>query len=282
MNDGGPDNRNVTNSFTVKRQRADRLLVERGLFDSRARAQAAILAGLVTADGRRVAKVSDMVPVDAAIEAREAFPWVSRGGVKLEAALDAGGIDIKGAIALDVGSSTGGFTEVLLARGATRVYAVDVGREQLHPRLRARPEIVSLEETDIRTLPEGTIPVPVDIITIDVSFIRLEQVLPAALSHAREGAVLVALVKPQFEVGRDKISKGGIVRDAAARAGALQAVADCLTRLGWRTLHTLPSPITGGDGNEESLIVATRARGAQDPASDGRRAGGSRSASSAA
>ena len=243
---------------SAKRLRADRLLVERGLFESRARAQAAIEAGLVRAGGRPVSRASDMLAVDATLDAEEAFRWVSRGGVKLEAALDAAGIDVTAREALDVGASTGGFTEVLLARGAKRVHAIDVGRGQLHARLRANPAVVSLEETDIRTLPVGAIPAA-DIITIDVSFIGLAQVLPAALAHAAPGAVLVALVKPQFEVGRDKLSKGGIVKDAAARAGAVAAVAGCLAQLGWRTLHTLPSPIAGGDGNVETLIVAAAA-----------------------
>jgi 23S rRNA (cytidine1920-2'-O)/16S rRNA (cytidine1409-2'-O)-methyltransferase len=243
---------------SAKRLRADRLLVERGLFESRARAQAAIEAGLVRAGGRTVSRASDMLALDAALDAEEAFRWVSRGGVKLEAALDAAGIDVTAREALDVGASTGGFTEVLLARGAKRVHAIDVGRDQLHARLRTNPAVVSLEETDIRTLPVGAIP-KADIITIDVSFIGLAQVLPAALAHAAPGAVLVALVKPQFEVGRDKLSKGGIVKDTAARAGAVAAVAGCLAQLGWRTLHTFPSPIAGGDGNVETLIVAAPA-----------------------
>ncbi|MBS7538722.1 TlyA family RNA methyltransferase [Ancylobacter lacus] len=241
------------------RQRADRLLVARGLFDSRARAQAAIAAGLVVAAGRRVAKPSEMIDADAAIEAREAYEWVSRGGLKLEAALDAAGLSVAGLTALDVGASTGGFTEVLLARGARRVYAVDVGRDQLHPRLRERPEVVSLEATDIRTLADGVIAAPVDLVTIDVSFIGLAQVLPAALRHAGPAAHLVALVKPQFEVGRDKLSKGGIVRDPAARADAVAGVVATLERLGWRVLTRLASPIAGGDGNEESLVVAAPA-----------------------
>lgn len=210
------------------------------------------------ADGRTVTRASDLIAPNATLDAEEAFRWVSRGGLKLEAALDAAGIDVSGMEALDVGASTGGFTEVLLARGARRVHAVDVGRDQLHARLRGHPAVVSLEQTDIRTLPPGAIP-SADIITIDVSFIGLAQVLPAALAHAAPRAVLVALVKPQFEVGRDKLAKGGIVKDAAARAGAVAAVAGCLAELGWRTLHTLPSPIAGGDGNAEELIVAAPA-----------------------
>lgn len=242
----------------MSRDRADRVLVARGLFDSRARAQAAIAAGLVSVGGKQIAKPSEMIAADAAIEAREAYEWVSRAGLKLEAALDAAGLDVKGLEALDVGSSTGGFTEVLLVRGATRVHAVDVGRDQLHARLRADPRVVSLEATDIRDVASGTLP-PAGIVTIDVSFISLEQVLPAALAHAAPGGHLVALVKPQFEVGRDKLSKGGIVKDAAARAEAVARIEARLEGLGWRVMHRLSSPILGGDGNEEFLLVAARA-----------------------
>lgn len=244
---------------TAKRERADRVLVERGLFDSRARAQAAIAAGLVSVGGRTLAKPSDMIHADAAIEAREAYEWVSRAGTKLEAALDAAGLDVTGLEALDVGSSTGGFTQVLLARGARRVHAVDVGRDQLHARLRADPRILSMEGTDIRSLEAGALP-KAAIITIDVSFIGLEPVLPAALAHAASGATLVALVKPQFEVGRDKLAKGGIVKDVEARLAAVERIEQCLATLGWRVSHRLTSPIQGGDGNEEFLLVAARAQ----------------------
>jgi 23S rRNA (cytidine1920-2'-O)/16S rRNA (cytidine1409-2'-O)-methyltransferase len=242
----------------VSRDRADRVLVARGLFESRARAQTAIAAGLVSADGKQIAKPSETIAADARIEAREAYEWVSRAGLKLEAALDAAGLDVTGLEAIDVGSSTGGFTQVLLARGAARVHAVDVGRDQLHARLRADPRVVSLEATDIRDVAAGTLP-PAGIVTIDVSFISLEQVLPAALAHAAPGARLVALVKPQFEVGRDKLSKGGIVKDAAARAEAVARIEARLEELGWRVGHRLSSPILGGDGNEEFLLVAARA-----------------------
>ncbi|QFR34300.1 TlyA family RNA methyltransferase [Ancylobacter sp. TS-1] len=243
---------------STTRRRADRVLVERGLFDSRARAQAAIAAGLVSADGRAVAKPSDMIAANAVIEAREAYEWVSRAGLKLEAALDAAGLSVAGLEALDVGASTGGFTQVLLARGAARVHAVDVGRDQLHARLRGDPRVVSREATDIRSLVPGALPAA-GIVVIDVSFISLEQVLPAALAHAAPGAHLVALVKPQFEVGRDKLSRGGIVKDAAARAAAADRIADLLAGQGWRVTHRLASPILGGDGNEEFLLVAARA-----------------------
>ena len=252
------DDPKVTARASTARERADRVLVARGLFDSRARAQAAIAAGLVTVAGRVVAKPSEMIAGDAEIEAREAYEWVSRAGLKLEAALDAAGLEVTGMEALDVGASTGGFSQVLLARGARRVHAVDVGRDQLHARLRGEARLVSREATDIRDLAPGELP-PADIVTIDVSFISLEQVLPAALAHAAPGAVLVALVKPQFEVGRDKLSKGGIVRDAAARQEAVERIAALLATRSWRVTHRLASPILGGDGNEEFLLVAARA-----------------------
>lgn len=247
----------MDDSKVATRDRADRVLVARGLFDSRARAQAAIAAGLVSVAGRRVAKPSEMIAGDAEIEAREAYEWVSRAGLKLEAALDAAGLNVTGAEALDVGASTGGFSQVLLARGAKRVHAVDVGRDQLHARLRGDARLVSLEETDIRALAPGALP-PADIVTIDVSFISLEQVLPAALAHAAPGARLVALVKPQFEVGRDKLSKGGIVRDAQARLEATERIVALLATRGWTVTTRLASPILGGDGNEEFLLVAAR------------------------
>ncbi|MBS9476786.1 TlyA family RNA methyltransferase [Ancylobacter radicis] len=237
------------------RDRADRVLVARGLFDSRARAQAAIAAGLVRVGGRVIAKPSETIASDAAIEAQEAYEWVSRAGLKLVAALDAAGLDVAGREALDVGASTGGFTEVLLARGAARVHAIDVGRDQLHARLRDDPRIVSREATDIRDLAPGDLPT-MDIVTIDVSFISLEAVLPAALAHARAGAHFVALVKPQFEVGRDKLAKGGIVKDAEARQAAAERIEARLAAMGWRVTHRLTSPILGGDGNEEFLLVA--------------------------
>lgn len=252
-----------------KRERADRVLVARGLFDSRARAQAAINAGLVTVNGKVLAKPSETIDPASLIEAREAYEWVSRAGLKLEAALDAAGLDVTGCEALDVGASTGGFSQVLLARGVARVHAVDVGRDQLHEKLRVHPRLVSLEGTDIRNLSPGDLP-PAEIITIDVSFISLEQVLDAALAHAASGARLVALVKPQFEVGRDKLSKGGIVRDHAARLMAVDRIAEGLATRGWLVTHRLASPILGGDGNEEHLLVAARtARSLSDTSAEG-------------
>jgi len=238
------------------RMRADRLLLERGLFDSRARAQAAIAAGLVTADGVPVRRASDMVARDAALQSAPAHPWVSRGGVKLAAALDHFGFDPRGRIGLDVGASTGGFTDVLLARGAGRVYAVDVGRDQLHATLRSRPEVVSLEATDIRNLDRRLVPEAPSLIVIDVSFISLGLVLPSALALADSAAQLVALIKPQFEAGRQHLKKG-IVRDPLVQEEVCQDIADGVRGLGWAVVGVMESPIVGGDGNREFLIGAT-------------------------
>ncbi|MFG1397221.1 TlyA family RNA methyltransferase [Roseixanthobacter pseudopolyaromaticivorans] len=241
----------------MARQRIDKLLVARGLFDSRARAQAAILAGQVHADGKQVAKPSDEVAEDAAIEAQDIHPFVSRGGLKLEAALDAFAIDPAGRVALDVGASTGGFTDVLLRRGARRVYAVDVGHDQFHARLRGHPDVVLLEGTDARSLDREKVPEPVDLVVIDVSFISLALVLPAALALAAPGARLAALVKPQFEAGPAHVRKG-IVRDAAIHAAVCARVRESVEALGWSVTGLIPSPITGGDGNHEFLIGAVK------------------------
>jgi len=237
--------------------RADRLLVERGLFESRARAQAAIAAGLVTADGRPVAKASEEIPADAVIEAAPAHPYVSRGGVKLAAALDRFGFDPAGRVCLDVGASTGGFTEVLLARCARHVYAVDVGQGQLHSSLRAHAAVTVFEATDIRSLSPALLPAPPDFVVIDVSFISLRLALPPALALARTPALLVALVKPQFEAGRAYLRKG-IVRDAAVQEAVCAGIAETVAGLGWRVAGIIPSPIAGGDGNREFLIGARR------------------------
>jgi 23S rRNA (cytidine1920-2'-O)/16S rRNA (cytidine1409-2'-O)-methyltransferase len=240
------------------RQRADLLLIARGLFDSRAKAQAAIAAGRVTADGAPVRKASDAIAVDAEIAAVPAFPWVSRGGVKLAHALDRLGLDVTDRVCLDVGASTGGFTEVLLARGARRVFAVDVGRDQLHASLRGRPAVVSLEETDIRALDAARLGEAPSLVTVDVSFISLRQVLPAALALAAPRAHLVALIKPQFETGERRALKKGIVRDPAIHAAVCADIADLVASLGWRVDDIVPSPIAGRDGNREFLIGAQR------------------------
>ncbi|NVO14414.1 MAG: TlyA family RNA methyltransferase [Rhodoplanes sp.] len=239
------------------RLRADRLLVDRGIFESRAKAQAAIAAGLVTADGVRVSKPSDTLRPDAVIEATPAHPFVSRGALKLEAALDAGPIDPAGRVCLDVGASTGGFTELLLARGARKVYAVDVGRDQLHPRLRAHPRVVSLEATDIRSLLPAAMDEPPSLVVIDVSFIPLALVLPAALTLATSPCDLVVLIKPQFEAGREHVKKG-FVRDPAVHDAVCGNITILARSLGCEVRAVLPSPITGGDGNREFLLVARR------------------------
>jgi 23S rRNA (cytidine1920-2'-O)/16S rRNA (cytidine1409-2'-O)-methyltransferase len=239
------------------RMRADRLLVERGLFESRAKAQDAIAAGGVTADGAPIAKPSAEIAVDAALTASPAHPWVSRGGIKLAAALDRLGWTPHGRICLDVGASTGGFTEVLLARGARRVYAVDVGHDQLHPRLRGRPEVTSIEAADIRKLDPAQIAERPDFMTLDVSFISLKHVLPSALALAAPRAELVALIKPQFETGGQNLKKG-IVREAGVHAAVCEDIAAFVRSLGVTPLATFPSPITGGDGNREFFIGAQR------------------------
>jgi 23S rRNA (cytidine1920-2'-O)/16S rRNA (cytidine1409-2'-O)-methyltransferase len=241
----------------TERRRADRLLVERGLFESRAKAQAAIAAGLVTANGVAVGKVSEMIATDAVVQAAPAHPWVSRGGVKLAAALDHFRIDPRGRVCLDVGSSTGGFTHVLLARGARRIDAVDVGRGQLHASLRGRPEIVALEETDIRSLSPALLPEPPDLVVTDVSFISLKLVLPPALALAKPQAQLVALIKPQFEAGRAHLKKG-VIRDPQVHQAVCDDIAAFVAGLGWNVLGVIPSPLTGGDGNHEFLLGARR------------------------
>jgi len=241
----------------VKRMRIDRLLVERGLFESRAKAQAAIAAGGVTADGRPVLKPAEEVSIDAILEATPAHPWVSRGGVKLAAALDRFGIDPADRTCLDVGASTGGFTEVLLARGARRVYALDVGREQLHASLRGRPDVAVMEATDIRAIAPTQLPEAPSLVTVDVSFISLKHVLPAALATTRAGAQAVVLIKPQYEAGPRHVDKGR-VRDPAVQARVCAEVEALVASLGWTVIGVMPSPITGGDGNQEFLLAAHR------------------------
>jgi 23S rRNA (cytidine1920-2'-O)/16S rRNA (cytidine1409-2'-O)-methyltransferase len=239
------------------RRRADRLLVERGLFDSRAKAQAAIVAGLVTADDAPVRKSSDEVPVEARLRAEAAHPWVSRAGVKLAAALDHFRFDPAGHVCLDVGASTGGFTQVLLARGARRVYAVDVGRGQFHASLRNEPRVMLFEETDIRSLDASRLPAPPDFLVVDVSFISLKLVLPPALALLRTPASFIALVKPQFEAGRRHLKKG-IVRDPQVHAAVCKDMSAFVTGLGWTVAGVVASPMMGGDGNREFLLGASR------------------------
>lgn len=193
-----------------------------------------------------------------ALAAEAAHPWVGRGALKLVHALDLWPIQVEGRVALDVGASTGGFTEVCLSRGARRVYAVDVGRGQLHPKVAADPSVVSLEATDARALTPELVPEAPELIVCDVSFIGLAKALPAALALAGEGADLVALVKPQFEVGPAKVGKGGVVKDAEAQAQAVEDAAAFLAASGWRVAGRADSPVTGGDGNREFLIWAVK------------------------
>jgi 23S rRNA (cytidine1920-2'-O)/16S rRNA (cytidine1409-2'-O)-methyltransferase len=240
-----------------KTDRADRLLVSRGLFESREKAQAAIEAGNVTASGVAVRKASQPIAADAEIVATPAYPYVSRGALKLAAALDAFGADPKAKTCLDIGASTGGFTEVLLSRGANKVYAVDVGTDQLHRSLRSDPRVVSLEQTDIRALSRNAIADEVALIVVDVSFISLKLVLPASLHFAAEHAELIALIKPQFEAGRAHVKKG-IVRDPAIHAAVCESVETLVRDLGWQRRQIMPSPILGGDGNHEFLLYATK------------------------
>ena len=239
------------------KERADRLLVARGFFESRTRAQAAIAAGRVTADGVLVRKAADEISAAAVIAAAPEHPYVSRGGLKLAAALDHFGVSVKDRICLDVGASTGGFTDVLLARGATCVYAIDVGAEQLHSRLRGRAEVVSLERTDIRKLDPGALPRQPDFAAIDVSFISLRLILPAVSRLLAGRATMLALIKPQFEAGRGA-GKKGIVRDEAVHAAVCADIAAFAASLGWRVGAVAPSAIRGGDGNREFFLEAHR------------------------
>jgi len=235
------------------RERADRLLLARGYFETRTRAQEAIAAGCVTADGAVVRKPSDMLPVDAEIVATAAHPYVSRGGVKLAHALDHFGIDPAGWRCLDVGSSTGGFTDVLLRRGAAHVLAVDTGRDQFHVSLRGDPRVTLMEGTDIRRLeadPAG----PVALAVIDVSFIPLALVLPAVTALLAPRAVLVALVKPQFEAGVDAVGKGGVVRDAKVHRRVLEEIVGVAHGLKQGVAGLIASPLRGPAGNVEFLI----------------------------
>lgn len=240
------------------KQRADLLLVARGVFESRAKARAAIEAGGVSANGRAVLKASELVETDAEITAEPAHRWVGRGALKLAHALELWGLSPSGLTVLDIGASTGGFTEVCLEAGAARVFAVDVGRGQLHPRLSVDPRVVNLEATDARDLTADVIAGPVDWIVSDVSFIGLAKALPAALALAGEGSVLVCLVKPQFEAGPAAVGKGGMVKDATARQAALDGVSNWLETTGWAVQASADSPIVGGDGNHEYLLWAKK------------------------
>ena len=239
--------------------RIDQLLVERGLAESRARAQALVLAGLVFTGETKIAKPGQTVPADAPIEVRgRDHPWVSRGGIKLAHAIDHFALDPSGVIAIDVGSSTGGFTDVLLSKGAARVFAVDSGTNQLAWKLRQDPRVTVYEQTSARLLTPGMIDAPVTWVVCDASFISLAKVLEVPLRLAQPGCRLVALIKPQFEVGRGEVGKGGVVRDAALHARVCAEVRDWLEGEGWAVQGIVPSPITGPEGNVEFLISAQR------------------------
>ncbi|MCO4053861.1 MAG: TlyA family RNA methyltransferase [Bosea sp.] len=238
--------------------RADVLLVARGFFESRARARAAIEAGLVSANGTPVLKPSALIEPDALMTAEAAHPYVSRGGIKLAAALDHFAIDPAGLVALDVGSSTGGFTDVLLRRGASHVVAIDSGRDQLHPSLRADSRISLFEGVDVRAFGPAAMPFPAALAVADVSFISFMLVLPALSALLAPRARLVALVKPQFEVGQARIGKNGVVKDATARLAAVARVAEAARAEGWTVTGVIESPITGGEGNLEYLLAAVR------------------------
>lgn len=238
--------------------RADQLLVDRGLAESRARAQALILAGLVYLGDRKVEKAGQQVAPDAALDVRgRDHPWVSRGGVKLAHGLTHFAIDPAGMVAIDVGSSTGGFTDVLLTNGAARVYAVDSGTNQLAWKLRADDRVIVHEQTSARILTDAHIPEPVDIIVCDASFISLAKVLERPLGFARPGAHLLALIKPQFEASREEVGKNGVVRDAAIHDRVCAQVRDWLEQSGWTVTGVTPSPITGPQGNVEFLVHAS-------------------------
>ncbi|MGN6594522.1 TlyA family RNA methyltransferase [Sphingopyxis terrae] len=241
------------------KQRADQLLVDRGLAESRTRAQALILAGLAFVGDRKIDKAGQQIAEDAAISVKgRDHPWVSRGGIKLDHALTHLGWDIAGAVAIDVGSSTGGFTDVMLNRRAARVYAVDSGTNQLAWKLRKDNRVIVHEQTSARILTADHIPEPVDLIVCDASFIALSKVLPVPMAFAKAGARLVALIKPQFEAERHEVGKKGVVRDAAVHARVCSEVRDWLERSGWRVVETVESPITGPEGNVEFLIAATK------------------------
>ncbi|WP_152417473.1 TlyA family RNA methyltransferase [Sandarakinorhabdus sp. AAP62] len=240
--------------------RVDQLLFERGLVESRTRAQALIMAGLVFSGDRKIAKPGDTLAVDAPLELKgRDHPWVSRGGIKLDHGLAHFGWDVAELVAIDVGSSTGGFTDVLLSRGASRVYAVDSGTNQLAWKLRQDPRVVVLEQLSARLLTPDHIPEPIDIIVCDASFISLDKVLPVPMRFARPGARLLALIKPQFEAGREDVGKGGVVRDEEVRDRVCRDVAAWLEAEGWNVQGLTTSPITGPEGNVEFLIGAQRA-----------------------
>lgn len=242
--------------------RADQMLVERGLVESRAKGQALILAGLVFSGGRKIEKAGQPVKSDASLEIKgKDHPWVSRGGVKLAHGLQYFGWDAQQAVAIDVGSSTGGFTDVLLSKGAARVYAVDSGTNQLAWKLRQDARVVVLEQTNARHLSSDEIPERIDMVVCDASFISLAKVLPAALAFAKVGAKLVALIKPQFEAGRKEVGKSGVIRDPLVHQRVCAEAEEWIAAQGWETQGITQSPITGPEGNVEFLIGAIKSKG---------------------
>ena len=233
--------------------------MSRGLAESRTKAQALIMAGTVFSGEKKLAKPGDMLPEDAPLEVRgKDHPWVSRGGIKLAHGLDHFGFDVTSAVALDIGSSTGGFTDVLLSRGAAKVYAVDVGTNQLAWKLRQDPRVIVHEQTNARHLDSSIVPESIDIVTCDASFISLSKVLESPLKLADIGAKLIALIKPQFEAGREEIGKGGVVRDPLVHSRVCADAAGWVGSQGWRVLGVTESPITGPEGNVEFLLGAEK------------------------
>ena len=243
-----------------RKTRADLALVERGLVESRARAQALIMAGKVFAGERKLAKAGEAIADDQPLEVRgQDHPWVSRGGLKLAHALAHFGLDPSGLVCLDLGASTGGFTDVLLQSGAARVYAVDVGHGQLAWKLRSDPRVVVLERTNARTLTAAQVPEPIDLLVCDASFIGLAVLLPALLALTAREAALVVLIKPQFEVGRERVGKGGVVRDPALHQEVCERIAAWVSaQPGWSVEGIVESPITGPEGNKEFLLAARK------------------------
>jgi 23S rRNA (cytidine1920-2'-O)/16S rRNA (cytidine1409-2'-O)-methyltransferase len=244
--------------MSVARVRIDHLLVQRGLAASRDRARRLIMSGEVRIADRRIDKPGTLVPADAAVVVEGAdIPYVSRGGLKLEAALDHWHIDVHGVTAADIGASTGGFTDCLLQRGAAHVHAIDVGYGQLAWRLRQDPRVTVLERTNIRTVQLEQVGAPVDLVVVDVSFISLRLVLPVAVTLLRPGGTLLPLVKPQFEVGKGQVGKGGVVRDATLHDAVVATVRDCGTALGLTYHGVCPSPVPGPKGNREFFLYFT-------------------------
>jgi len=248
----------------MPRVRVDQALVDRGLVESRTRARALVMAGLVFSDTRRLDKAGDMIAEEAPLSVKgQEHPWVSRGGLKLVQGLDHFGVDPTGLVCLDVGASTGGFTDVLLTRGAVKVHAVDVGHGQLAWKLRGDHRVVVHEKTNARILTAEIVPDPIDLVVCDASFIGLETVLPAPMALARPGARLIALIKPQFEVGKGRVGKGGVVREPELHDEVCRRVTAWLNGFDdWRALGIVESPILGPEGNKEFLICAERSRDA--------------------